>query len=693
LQAVVQFLDNWVFFTFSDKLKFAIKVSISITLAFMVSFYMSWSPATTAVITIILIVSAGGVSDSIILGILRAIGTVLGAILGMILIGLFPQERLTYLVVLSITVFIIVYLYNTYQGDKTIFMLILVTVLMIFKDGEVDETFLYGVDKVYMTLIGIAIYGIVGILLWPSKEKNSIKDDAIKLHKSQLEYFESFDNAQLKRVFESEVAFQKSYKKVKNGSYKINFDGEVWENLNFYYKDLNKTINLISMQVDMRDDLKYSDYVVNYEEILTDIKSMLILHQNSWKNGQIVEIKESLHVEYNEEQIKKLSDLKRANVISFIKNLSDIHVILIKISRVLNSINSDIEITFDKSRSVKSLKFIWLDVDSFTGALQSFLIFWFATAFWIYFNPVGGFKVVALATILSVITTNSPVKPSLLTILFTFGFIFATLMYIFVLPNLVYSWELALFILVYTFFAFYLINPKITIFFLMGMFVLDINNTMNYNFGVFLNVLLVFYLFLSILMIFYYVPFTTKPEILFLKMRKRFFKHAENFLKTDSPIAKKHHISQMKLTLNKMKLWGSKIDTKYFDKNSTDKFLSFAGECEVLFSRISFLKEQNSDNKLLEKLKEFTTENRLLDAISSFKVDFDGVIDENVFENIEIKLKEFKNSLKLDSYSMKDIVEFYLGLGLYQSSWLSVIRCHKAMQDIDWENLREKKFL
>ncbi len=105
------FLDEWVLFTFSDKLKFAIKVSLSLTLAYMIPMAMGWAQPNTAAITVMLIAGSGGVSESVEKGLIRVVGTMVGATLGIALIAVFPQDRALYLLSLSLLVSIITYLY------------------------------------------------------------------------------------------------------------------------------------------------------------------------------------------------------------------------------------------------------------------------------------------------------------------------------------------------------------------------------------------------------------------------------------------------------------------------------------------------------------------------------------------------------------------------------------------------------
>ena len=104
---------------------------------------------------------------------MRVLGTVAGAIIGLSLIALFPQERMTYLLVVSLVVSTIIYLYNAYQRDSTVFMLTAVVTLMVFNGGDAEGAFLYGVDRAFMTIFGVLIYTVVASLLWPVKTEDN----------------------------------------------------------------------------------------------------------------------------------------------------------------------------------------------------------------------------------------------------------------------------------------------------------------------------------------------------------------------------------------------------------------------------------------------------------------------------------------------------------------------------------------
>ncbi len=400
----------------SPKLKHALAASLSLTLAYLFPLYFGIEDTSSAAITVMVIAASDSLGNSLQKGIYRVVGTLFGAAIGLTLIALFPQERFAYLVTLSILVSFFLYLARAYRGDQTIFMLTAITMMMMFDNGQVDNTFLYASERVMMTIIGIVIYTFASVYLFPF------------------------------------------------GS--------------------------------------------------------------------------------------------------------------------------------DAKEEERLFLFVWFDPEDLKGALVSFLVFWSAAAFWIYFAIPYGHLIMVLATALSLYTAYSIVKPSVLIVLFSLSFVFAAFSYIFILPNLVGWWSLGIFLFLYAFIGFYFIDRQISIFYLVGMATFLIKNEMNFDFATFMFVLLIFYMFLLILLVFDYFPFNQTSERMFLILFERFKKllrfHPDSI-----------HLAE---TLRKLKLYGMKIDFDYFgiEKHRMETFL---GRCEDAYEKRSVQFLENTDIGL-QKLKE-----------------------------------------------------------------------------------------
>ena len=715
-ERVRSFLKAWVLFSFSDRLKFGIKVSLSLTIAFMIPMAMGWSQPQTAAITVMLIATAGVVGESVMKGAARVAGTLIGGIIGMTLIAMFPQDRMVYLMLLSVFATFFLYMYHVYQGDGTVYMLTAMMIMMVYT-GEIDDTFLYGVDRIYMTVFGIVIYTLVGLFLWPVRGVDSTVEDALELTALQGELFVkvldnedmSGDAVLLDKIKVSELKLQHSHVTARENSLSVMLNASAWNTIAQQYKNISTLLGILSTHVATKESHDYADYIEGYTERLSEIEMLFQGCEKAWQDQTLIVIPQSKENVYKSVEPSKLSNLQKAAIATHAESVRKIHQALCVLADMLNVLQGE-EATRETIIHVKAQpRYVWLDREYLKGAVQTFLIYWFAVAMWIAINPPGGFLIVLLATLLSVMTSFSLLKPSLLTILFSVGFVFATLMYIFVLPNLVYGWQLALFFMAYTFIAFYVINPKMSVFFLLGMFIMGISNTMSYNFGIFLTTMLIFYMFLGILMLFYYVPFSTKPEYLFVLMKKRFFSYTTALLTRLDPssnwLQKKlraYYTFHLVRTAEKLTLWASQVDTGYFKANSKENLMAFAAACSHLANLLVIVAEREEKavtNPIYSKIDLLEKENVAADIASCMiacesreKVDTFFVKGEALIEQAEIQIDQIKETLNLDKFTQEEIVDFYINIDLRHSIWIAMQKCHTTMNSVDFDDLQKSRF-
>jgi len=708
-------VDIFSTFSLSDKLKFSIKVSLSMALAYLIPLSQGWSQASTAPITIMLIAAMGSVSESVMKGAMRVAGTVIGAVIGMTLIALFPQERILYLVILSITVAIPLYLVRAYKGDPSIFMLTAITMMMVFKNGEVDDVFIYGLDKTYMTVFGILVYTAVGVYLWPVNVEDTTRENASKLTEAQTQIFldrhasKERREASLALLVESEAHLEKSTMDTNS----VDITMQQWHSIIYNNKNINEYLTLLTMQDQDASLDKLEIYVPNYMILEREIKSLFEQIALSWDKKQQIDIDEEITLEYQEENIKALSHIQRASLITMLQELQKLYKEVRTLATKLNRIHSPLPTFFDIEKMPENKRFLWGDIEHLKGVLVTFIIFWTATYFWIVFNPAGGFMIVALATGLSVLTTFTPLKPSMLIVVLSISFVFATLMYIAVLPNLRYGWELGLFIFIYSFISFHFVNPKLTVFFLIGLFTFNIANTMYYDFGIFLLVLLMFYLFLILLHIFYYIPFSTKPEHMFRTMKDRFFYLAQKMMERGRKeqqgkvswfisLAAKYSEMHLMSTVQKMQLWANEINVKYFDTIDKDKLLAFTKESEKFAYLVELLYHKDlmmKNNPLIrivgmnytlpylsERLGEYAKGNVRLE------VDYFWSDKGQVVHTVEDFLSQVLGDIDFESYAKSDIVELYENISLRKNVWLSFFNCQEMMKELDFDVLKQSRF-
>jgi len=709
-------LNSVLSFTLSDKLKFAIKASLAMALAYIIPFSQDWTQAHTAVITIILIAAAGPVSESVTKGLLRVTGTIIGAGIGMTLIGIFPQDREFYLIALSLFVTFFLYLTRAYKGDMTVFMLTSITMMMVFKSGEVDDVFLYGIDRTFMTIFGIALYTFIGVFLWPVKRKNETLTIASELLDIQETLYQKRDASEERRrtLYEKLQTQEKLLESsvVSSDSDKVSLTLAQRHTILHNAKEISETLMLLSYHDETNFANEYGRYIKNFDKANEEIETLFVTLKSSISQNREIDIPDLWEADYHLDEIKKLSHMDRAVLTATMLDIQKLHLSLRAFAQKFNAIISPYPTHFELSKLPNPSSFNWFDIEDMKGALISFMIFWTTTLFWITVNPPAGFLIVTLATALSVLTTFSPLKPSLLIIIFTFSFIFATAMYILVVPHILYGWELGLFVFVYAFIGFYFVPQMLSIFFLLGLVVLGLSNPMYYDFNLFLLILFVFYLFLFVVLLFDYIPFSTKPEYLFLTMKKRFFTLASYLTQREKNLSKhkgtlldafKAKYSQIHLlnTVKKMQLWASKIDTEYFNDIDQKELLAFSKECENFVYLLKMMVKRDLqiiDNPLLQKFQRTHKGETLADLLAQYaegktfsELDAFWKDKKKLVGNIEKTLHSFISDIEPGQYSEKEIIEFYENISLRRNVWISLFNIQNSMKTLDFKVLQRSR--
>ncbi|GAL07121.1 hypothetical protein JCM19237_4537 [Photobacterium aphoticum] len=94
-------------FCLNDTFKFAFRVALSLTLAYLIPMAMGWNQPSTAATTVMLIASTGSRRESLAKGTLRVLGTIAGGIIGLLLVGAFAQDRMLYMLSVSLAIVVI----------------------------------------------------------------------------------------------------------------------------------------------------------------------------------------------------------------------------------------------------------------------------------------------------------------------------------------------------------------------------------------------------------------------------------------------------------------------------------------------------------------------------------------------------------------------------------------------------------
>ncbi|MEQ3493337.1 FUSC family protein [Vibrio sp. SSH13-20] len=723
----------------NEKIKFATKVALSLTLAYLIPFAMGWPQASTAATTVMLIASTGSRRESLAKGTLRVLGTLVGAVIGLLLVGMFAQDRLLYMLSVSVVVSFIFYFRNAYQKDPTLLALTGVMVLMMSNGGDAEGAFMYGVDRAYMTIFGVVLYTLVGTFLWPTKTEQNLRQLIEQLNQAQQALFnailqnfeqktalqqdvvtnvEATENDEapsptidelLEKVFAAQNALEQRFATVSVECSDVSVYMKEWQLAVHFNKQITQELSVAAHSHFSHQQDR--SCINNFDQATQEIQQLFKISQEMWDNEGAAYRAQELNIEYNQAALADASHLVKGSALTLGHLLKLMHQSLSRLAESISCIDSVTNnVSFKQELPKQKSKFLWWDAENFKTAVKTFTTYWVAGLIWIYFNPPGGYSFVTFSTIFMSLLSFVPVHPFMLLILFTFGFLFAVPSYVFILPGLELGAELGLFIFIYTFIGFYLFKGPVTIFYMIGLFVLGLDNNMTYHFGILMTIMTLFYMVVFMIIFAHYFPFSSRPEHLFLTLKERYFRHVGDLFasyhqQSESSFKKLKrslHLVTLNVSSKKLMVWGSKINHKLFDKTPPEAIGAFSKSCNALSNHVNILiaaEQKLLSNPLIKQLRSKHTDSILplmAGALASHQAtdELDSVFEKysQDYQSFENKLEEFFSELDLSDYAYSEIAGFYILLNLKRNVFEAINQCKQTYEDIDWVNLRQKRF-
>ncbi|WP_274879230.1 FUSC family protein [Vibrio harveyi] len=723
----------------NEKIKFATKVALSLTLAYLIPFAMGWPQASTAATTVMLIASTGSRRESLAKGTLRVLGTLVGAVIGLLLVGMFAQDRLLYMLSVSVVVSFIFYFRNAYQKDPTLLALTGVMVLMMSNGGDAEGAFMYGVDRAYMTIFGVVLYTLVGTFLWPTKTEQNLRQLIEQLNQAQQALFnailqnfeqktalqqdvvtnvEATENDEapsptidelLEKVFAAQNALEQRFATVSVECSDVSVYMKEWQLAVHFNKQITQELSVAAHSHFSHQQDR--SCINNFDQATQEIQQLFKISQEMWANEGAAYRAQELNIEYNQAALADASHLVKGSALTLGHLLKLMHQSLSRLAESISCIDSVTNnVSFKQELPKQKSKFLWWDAENFKTAVKTFTTYWVAGLIWIYFNPPGGYSFVTFSTIFMSLLSFVPVHPFMLLILFTFGFLFAVPSYVFILPGLELGAELGLFIFIYTFIGFYLFKGPVTIFYMIGLFVLGLDNNMTYHFGILMTIMTLFYMVVFMIIFAHYFPFSSRPEHLFLTLKERYFRHVGDLFasyhqQSESSFKKLKrslHLVTLNVSSKKLMVWGSKINHKLFNKTPPEAIGAFSKSCNALSNHVNILiaaEQKLLSNRLIKQLRGKHTDSILplmAGALASHQTtdELNSVFEQysQDYQSFENKLEEFFSELDLSDYAYSEIAGFYILLNLKRNVFEAINQCKQTYEDIDWVNLRQKRF-
>ena len=196
-------------FTLSTNAKEAIKIALAITIAYYIALRYSWMSPTWSAISIAMI-SLPTSGQSLHKGVLRMGGTLLAFVAGLFFLGLFPQDRWLFFISISPYLAFVSYKMTGKNGQYFWFVAAFVSMMITTAGPSSEHAFEFAAFRTLETMIGIAIWTLVSVFIWPRSNRSALEKISQSLLAKQQAFLYNYKDCIVSFDSNDKLLFERS---------------------------------------------------------------------------------------------------------------------------------------------------------------------------------------------------------------------------------------------------------------------------------------------------------------------------------------------------------------------------------------------------------------------------------------------------------------------------------------------------
>ena len=717
----------------SRKAKEAIKTALAMAIAYAIALQMGWDRPYWAAFAVGMI-SLPAAGQSLRKGGMRMLGTLVAGMAALTLIALFPQERWWFMVFLSVYLSVCTYMMLGKKHQYFYQVCAFVCVIIAFDGGANSlNAFQAAIVRVQETGMGILVYTLMCIFLWPHRESGVLIEAAGKLVATQRDLFRTYRalmtgtgsgvDSRLQGMQEVALlaGLEQALDTAEAESYSI---WEVRHQWRRYQRDstaLMETLERWHASLPEIDQFDLDKLLPGLEPLCAELELRFVQIEQMLAGNQPERMLQAVGLKIDQTEMRALSNFQKAALAVSTTELNRLEVLSRSLFDSVQDINGFGLKTSAPLHQEALHTGLALDPDRIAAAIRVVSTLWLAFLIWVYVDPPGHSGSVVLATSFVLAFAKSPqLRVSAVYLPVFLSCVFAGAVYIFVMPHLSGYLQLGLMIFVATFAIAYLLSePRQALSRAMGLIffavVTSIDNQQTYSFVDAASTTLEAMLIIALLVVTSYIPYSPRPEKAFLRLLRRFFRHAE-FIVAQLALDRDQRkgmagrwwtvLYQNDLLELPAKLgtWGAMIDPRAFPRNRPEQVQALVTSLQVLALRIKALVEarKHPQNDLLvrELLAEVRAWRIAIEAIfqrwaKRLEVDPGADLEQRLsarLHRLEQRINESLSLAEASVISNEDYENFYRVLGSYRGLSDAMLALAKTNGDVSLVTWQEARF-
>ncbi len=531
----------------SRKAKEAIKTALAMTLSYGIALSLGWDKPYWAGFSVAFI-SLATSGQSLNKGAYRMLGTLMAGVVSLAIIALAPQNRWLFITLLSAWVGFCTYMtWGKRHPDFWSYSGYVCAVVSMAAGPDPVNAFNTAVLRAQETGLGILVYSLLAILLWPVNSRPKFEAAAAKLTATQQQLLHAgmdwmtghWDPAAAQKLRVQEMQEQnqvgKLFAAAETDSYEIWELRHHWHSYQHRVAELSETMARWRENLTGTQSLDLPGLMPNLNGFATELDGRLTQIGRMLANQEPAQQPSAVDLEIDDSQVRHLSHFHKAALIVIrdqLRRMESLTRSLFDRVGYIKGFSPEAPSLSDQPDAAEACGLP--DPDRMAGAVRAALIMWIAYLGMIYIDrfPAGA-DAVAVAGTFGLVIAGIPQVSIWLLFLPAFLSVLATgLIYFLVMPQLSSFLGLGALLFGVTFAIYYLLAaPKLNVAKLLSismfMTVISVSNHQTYHFLVVSTTALMLPVVFICMGVTAYFPVDLRPRQSFLRLLGRYFQSCE----------------------------------------------------------------------------------------------------------------------------------------------------------------------
>lgn len=718
-------------FELSDRSKEAFKVALAMALTYFIALSMNWGKPFWAGLSVAFCCLATS-GESVNRGLHRTIGTAWSGVAALVLLALFPQDRWPFLFAMS--AFLALCTYRLTSGSRYFFIWFCagfnLPILVILGQGMSLNTFDMVILRAQETALGVVVYSLVAVLVWPKRGGEAFAASVRSLCQSGHRVLMSCLQEAMGRQAAEGIAATRAQMGVQLAGLNGKLEGAVYDSDEIWLsraawrrceKELGGLYEALGVWQASLDEVRgidlgqvlpgLGDYAAEIDQRFTLIDALFA--------GERVEQRPvAVQLSVDPEMLDALTHPQRASVRLCVDQLRRLELLTGSLYACVADIYGHGPAVEAPEVSAPQPLSRWvIDRDRLEGVVRQQSALWLTLLMALYVPAFPlAVGVIALTNAFAMILANAPFVPAKILLWPSIlGAIFSGLVYMLILPHLAGFAQLGTLIFALTFLICYIFHrPEAGLVKGLGLttlvILIGVENPQHYSFLYFSNWVLAIVLFTLSLLVAWRFPISFRAEDRFLAMLRRYFRSAEFLLAPAKPrpqsfaagYRRAYHLHEITMLPQRMRMWARTLPPVAVGKSGADQLQSLLSGMQTLSDRIRALEIARS-TALHEGSGVFADDDPWRSAISNAlqclavapDADKAGASRERLQDTLAqfgARIEAALDQTPDDVLKNEQGTRIYELLGAYRSVSRSVVEVMDRVRPIDWSGLREARF-